>query len=92
MKQNIEIKNRYTGTVIHTVFGTSLRGADLYKIDLHGADLYRADLREADLREVDLREADLREADLRKADLYGTIVGPDQKEEFLSAFGIIIKK
>ena len=72
----IEIKNRVTGAVLHTVEADTLRGADLsraglYEADLSGADLSRADLYEADLYEADLRGADLRGADLRGADLRG---------------------
>jgi len=85
MKTKIEIKNRFTGSIIfefecdgNTVLKTiqealknraDLREADLRGADLRGANLSRADLRAADLREADLREADLREADLRGADL-----------------------
>ena len=47
-----------------------LTGADLYGSDLRGANLYRADLCEADLRGANLYHADLRGADLRGANLY----------------------
>jgi hypothetical protein len=80
-----EIKNRWTGAVLHTGGGKSLRdvvaaavcsgadliGADLSGADLRGAGLSGADLRGADLRGADLIGADLRGADLRGADLSG---------------------
>jgi hypothetical protein len=79
----IEIKNRYSGTIIITgeyenvrdavlkakKNGADLRGADLRGADLRSADLSGADLRSADLRSADLRSADLSGADLRSADL-----------------------
>ena len=65
----IEIKHRYTGTVIRTVEADTLRDADLRDADLSGAYLRGADLRRADLRDADLRGAYLRDADLRGADL-----------------------
>ena len=81
----IEIKNRWTGSVLFEVdIGSSKLaveaavkgGADLRRADLHGADLREADLRGADLlganlHEADLHGADLRGADLREADLHG---------------------
>ncbi len=84
----IEIKNRFTGSVIfsHEQEGNSIQitlkaaissEADLFGSDLRGADLCGADLREAYLRGADLRGADLfgaylRGADLRGADLFGS--------------------
>jgi hypothetical protein len=82
---NIEIKHRYSGTVIFggeyaTVLacllaafasGAILRGADLYGADLRGADLYGANLRGANLYGANLRGANLYGADLRGADLGG---------------------
>ena len=62
----VEIKGRYTGTVIYTHSGTDLSRADLSRADLCGADL-----RDADLCGADLRDANLRGADLRGANLYG---------------------
>ena len=87
MKLKIEIKNRWTDSVLfeyekenNTVKetlikavkqGAYLRSADLRGADLQGADLQGADLRCADLRGADLRGADLRGADLQGADLRG---------------------
>ena len=77
----IEIKNRFTDTVIKTVDADTLYKANLYVADLIGADLreanlceadlYGANLREANLCEADLIGADLREANLREANLSG---------------------
>ena len=83
----IEIKNRWTGSVLfeyssadNSIAKTLIEAmkseadlyeADLYEADLRGADLRRADLRGADLCGADLREADLCGADLREADLRG---------------------
>ena len=83
----IEIRNRWTGSVIfeytkegntitETVLDAIRRGADLRGANLRGADLRSADLRGANLcgvnlRDADLRGADLRSADLRDADLHG---------------------
>ena len=86
-KIKIEIKNRWTGSVLfeyekeeNTVKDTvveavkrraDLEGADLEYADLRGADLIGADLEYADLRGADLRGADLIGADLIGADLEG---------------------
>jgi hypothetical protein len=83
----IEIKNRFTGSVIFTYEkenatikeavlkalkeGANLRGADLYGDDLEDANLRGANLYGADLRVANLRDADLRGANLEGADLYG---------------------
>ena len=72
----IEIKNRFTDTVIKTVDADTLYKANLYVADLYGANLreanlYGANLIGANLREANLREADLREANLHVANLYG---------------------
>ena len=77
-KINIQIKNRFAGSIIFESEKTTWKeaveeaknsGADLREANLSGADLYRADLRGADLYRADLREADLREADLSGANL-----------------------
>ena len=69
----IEIKNRFSGSVLFSVEIGSLRlaveAAVKAKADLRGADLRGADLREADLREADLWGANLGEADLGEANL-----------------------
>jgi hypothetical protein len=78
----IEIKNRFTGTVIfeyskenntikETVLEARKRGAYLQGAYLQGAYLRGADLREADLQGADLRGADLQGADLQGAYLRG---------------------
>ena len=64
----IEIKNRFTGSIIFTHEAASWKlavefaiesNADLGGADLRGANLYGADLRGADLGGADLRGADL---------------------------------
>jgi hypothetical protein len=65
----IEIKQRHTGTVLHTVGADNLRGADLRGADLRGADLEGAYLRGADLEGANLEGANLRDAYLRGANL-----------------------
>ena len=84
-KINIQIKNRFTGSIIFEsekttwkeaveeakANGISMRGADLYGADLRGADLRGANLCEANLRGADLRGAGLYGVNLRRADLYG---------------------
>ena len=81
----IEIKNRFTGSLIFECDAASLkvavelavskkigaRGADLRGADLRGADLSSAYLSGADLRGADLRGADLSSAYLSGADLRG---------------------
>ena len=71
----IEIKNRFTGSLIFECDAVSLKVAvELVvskKIDLRGADLRGADLRGANLSDANLRGADLRGADLRGANLRG---------------------
>ena len=83
----IEIKNRWTGSILfeyssidNTIAktliealksGADLCGADLYGANLRGANLCGADLCGADLREANLYGADLCGANLRGADLYG---------------------
>ena len=87
MKLKIEIKNRWTDSVLfeyekenNTVKetlikavkqGAYLRSAYLRSAYLRSADLHGADLRGADLQGADLHGADLRGADLRGADLHG---------------------
>ena len=64
----IEIKNRYTGSVLFSIETDSWKlaveaavkaGAELRGAYLEGADLGEANLRGADLREANLREVDL---------------------------------
>lgn len=80
-----EIKHRYTGTVLYSGGGESLRdvvvaavsnggylsGANLGGADLSGAYLGCADLSGANLSGADLRGADLRGANLRGKKLVG---------------------
>ena len=86
-KIKIQIKNRWTGSVLfeyekeeNTIKdtlseavkqGADLGGADLVGADLGGADLRGADLGGADLEGAYLGGADLGGADLRDADLGG---------------------
>ena len=81
-KIKIEIKNRWTGSIIFeyskkdntikdTLEEAIRRCANLRGADLGGADLGGADLRGADLRDADLGDADLGGANLRGADLGG---------------------
>ena len=67
----VEIKGRYTGTVIYTHSGTDLSRADLSRADLCDANLRGANLCDADLRDANLCGADLCDANLRGANLYG---------------------
>jgi hypothetical protein len=81
----IQIKNRFTGSVIFEhdeeknsillvvklaiEFGANLSGANLSGADLSGANLRRANLIDANLSGADLSGADLRRANLRRANL-----------------------
>ena len=76
----MEIKNRYTGAVIHAgeydtmvacVVGAVAAGANLSGANLSGANLSRADLSGADLSWADLFGANLFGANLSGADLSG---------------------
>ena len=87
MKIKLQIKNRYTGSILfeyekenNTLKDTvveavskkaDLRGADLQGAYLQGAYLQGADLRGADLQGADLQGADLQGAYLQGADLRG---------------------
>ena len=60
-EKKFEIKNRFTGNVIHTSSKTTYKeileeavksGANLYGADLHGADLYGADLDGVEMQNV----------------------------------------
>ena len=95
-KIKIEIKNRWTGSVLfeyekenNTVKdtmeeaikeGANLEGADLRGADLEGANLEGADLKGADLEGAYLKGADLRGADLGGADLRGAYIYLDDDE------------
>ena len=82
MKIKLQIKNRFTGSVLfeykkenNTIKDTLIeavkQGADLQGADLQGADLRGAYLRGADLQGADLRGAYLQGADLRGAKIQG---------------------
>ena len=81
-KVKIEIKNRWTGSVLfeyekeeNTIKDTLVQaikeGANLEEANLEGANLEGANLEEANLRGADLTGANLEEANLRGADLRG---------------------
>jgi len=86
----IEIRNRYTGAVLHTVdagslIGANLRGANLSGADLSGADLGGANLSRAYLGGADLSRAYLGGADLSEAYLSGAnLIGADLRGANLS--------
>jgi hypothetical protein len=67
----IEIKHRFSGAVLYSAGGESLRDAVVAAVksraNLRGADLRGADLRGADLRGAYLGGADLRGANLSRA-------------------------
>ncbi len=78
----IEIKNRFSGTIIisgeydsikdalEKNSGADLSGADLSGANLSEANLYKANLYKANLYKANLYKANLSRADLYKADLY----------------------
>jgi len=71
-KVGLEIKNRFTGSVIFQSTKTTLKKAvEEGKANLRGANLYGSNLSEANLSEANLYGADLGGADLSEADLYG---------------------
>jgi uncharacterized protein YjbI with pentapeptide repeats len=67
----MDILHRFTGVVVFSIEGNSLRGADLLGANLWGANLQGANLQEANLQEANLWGANLQGADLRGADLWG---------------------
>src|SRR5436190_499440 len=79
----IQIRNRWTGEVIHTdeqaetlrdaVIRAIANRANLGAADLRDANLSAANLRDADLRDADLRDANLRDANLSAANLRDAI-------------------
>lgn len=74
----MDIKDKYTGAVLKSVSGDTLRGANLSEADLRGANLSRADLSGANLRGASLSRADLSEANLSGADLsWANLFGAD---------------
>ena len=91
---NIEIKHRYSGSILFAGEFGSLQlaakaavsaKAKLYDADLRGADLYGANLRGAELSCADLYGANLRGATLRGATLSGAnLRGADLRGATLS--------
>jgi hypothetical protein len=65
----VDIKEKSTNRVLHSVSAGTLVEANLRGIPLPGADLYRADLAGADLGGADLAGAGLKAANLRGANL-----------------------
>ena len=63
----MKIKNRYSGEILRTVEGDTLREANLSEANLSEADLSGANLSGADLRGANLNGADLNGADLSEA-------------------------
>ena len=84
-KVGLEIKNRFTGSVLFTSTKTTWKEA-VEEANLRGANLYGANLREADLR-----GADLSRADLQNAKFYGkggkSKLTKEQLPDFLNALG-----
>ena len=77
----IEIKNRWTDELIHTVEAETLSRADLTRANLYGANLTRANLYGANLSGANLSGADLSGADLSGSNLYGAnLYGADLYE------------
>jgi hypothetical protein len=74
--QQIEIKNRWDGTVIYAGkyanIGEAVRAAVAKRVSLRNSDLSNSDLRDSDLRNSDLRGSDLRNSDLSGSDLSGS--------------------
>ena len=106
-KINIQIKNRFTGSIILESEKTTWKEAveeakaNLREADLRDADLRRADLRGAGLYGVNLRGADLYGADLHGAELcnakfYGKggtkKLKKSQLPDFLAALGFVIEE
>ena len=89
-KMEVNIRNKWNGSVLFSVTGTTLRGAKLFGLNLRDADLRKAELFACDLRGSDLRGSDLRGADLRRADLCGARINANQKAMLLKALGLII--
>jgi uncharacterized protein YjbI with pentapeptide repeats len=77
MRESREIRNRWTGAVLHIGEVNSIadlaatNSANLRDANLEGANLGDANLRGANLRGANLRDANLRGANLRGANLEG---------------------
>ena len=70
-QETMQIRHRYSGEVVQTLAGNSLREADLENMDLIEANLADEDLRYANFRHTCLIAAVLRNADLSGANLCG---------------------
>lgn len=95
MKIKLQIKNRFTGSILfefekenntirETLIEALSKGADLQDAYLRDADLQDADLQGADLKGADLKGAYLQGADLQDADLRGAdLRGADLQGAYL---------
>ena len=99
-KVNIQIKNRFTGSVVYesekTTYKEAVVEAVLRSASLRSANLRDADLGEANLRNADLRNANLGEANLDSAKFYGKTSTPKvlnkaQVPVFLDALGFKVE-
>ena len=90
----IEIKNRFTGSIIFQSTKTVFKEAVEEAVN-SGVDLRESDLRGVDLCGADLNGADLRGCDLHKAKFYGkggTVkIKKENLEGFLGALGFILE-
>ena len=106
-KINIQIKNRFTGSIILESEKTTwkeaveeakanLREANLREANLRGADLRGAGLYGVNLRRADLYGADLHGAELCNAKFYGKggtkKLKKSQLPDFLAALGFVIEE
>jgi predicted CopG family antitoxin len=100
----LEIKNRWTGSIIYSSTKTTYKDAvaeaitsdaDLRDADLRDADLRGANLSDANLSGANLRDADLRDAELINAKFYGRggtkPLLKTQLPAFLGALGFVIE-
>jgi hypothetical protein len=69
--ERVDVRHRYSGRVLRTLFSPSLAGLNLSQIDLVEADLAGQNLRCANLEGASLAGADLRRANLTGANLAG---------------------
>lgn len=69
--ERVDIRHRYSGRLLRTLFSPSLSGINLSHVDLVEADLAGQNLRCANLEGASLTGADLRKANLSGANLAG---------------------
>lgn len=69
--ERVDIRHRYSGRLVRTLFSPSLAGINLSQVDLVEADLAGQNLRCANLEGASLAGADLRRANLSGANLAG---------------------